>query len=234
MKIERLSLGCKSLDDLLGGGLEYGVITNFYGEAGSGKSNLALIATKNVVAAGKKVIFIDTEGSYSIERINQISKAPEKVNSNTTLLEPMNFNEQHKMILELSKKISKEIGLVVLDSLVALYRIAMGPDTFEDTNRKLAAQLLELSKIARENKIPVLVTTQVYSDFNGTTGDVVLVSKDIAKYWSKCLVKLEKGPKNLRKAQLTRHRSRPEGLETNFFIVETGVESRESEHDRLF
>ncbi len=232
MKVERLELGCKNLDDLLGGGVEKGVITNFYGEAGSGKSNIALMATVRVAEKNKKVIFIDTEGSYSVERIAQISRNFEKVNKNTIILEPKDFEEQQKIIESLNKKVDKETGLIVLDSLVALYRIALTSDKYEDVNRKLAAQLSELSKIARQYNIPIIITTQVYSDING--GGIEIVSKDVAKYWSKCLVLLEKEKKNLRKAKITKHRSRPEGLETYFLITEKGLDSKKDQKPRLF
>ncbi|MCR3884292.1 MAG: DNA repair protein RadB, partial [Methanothrix sp.] len=39
---ERLSSGCDGLDRLLGGGFEPGVITQIYGEAGTGKTNIIL------------------------------------------------------------------------------------------------------------------------------------------------------------------------------------------------
>src|SRR3989442_15176379 len=58
----RVALGAKSVDDLLGGGFEGGCITLLYGEAGSGKTNVCLHLARNVGRAGKKVIFIDTEG----------------------------------------------------------------------------------------------------------------------------------------------------------------------------
>ena len=63
-----LSLGCQSLDALLGGGLESGIITRVYGEAGTGKTNLCLQAARECVLSGKKVAYIDTEG-VSVERI---------------------------------------------------------------------------------------------------------------------------------------------------------------------
>ena len=66
-----LKLGCKPLDDLLGGGIESGIITKTYGEAGAGKTNLCLQASRECVSAGGKVAYIDTEG-VSIERLDQI------------------------------------------------------------------------------------------------------------------------------------------------------------------
>jgi DNA repair protein RadB len=40
--LDRLPSGCESLDSLLGGGFESGIITQLYGEAGTGKTNIAL------------------------------------------------------------------------------------------------------------------------------------------------------------------------------------------------
>jgi RecA/RadA recombinase len=38
--IERISTGCKNLDALLGGGIETKAVTEFYGEPGSGKTQI--------------------------------------------------------------------------------------------------------------------------------------------------------------------------------------------------
>ncbi|MBR4987292.1 MAG: DNA repair protein RadB, partial [Methanocorpusculum sp.] len=62
--------GADGLDALLGGGLETKMITQFVGEAGSGKSTFCLMAAVNTLRAGEGVIYIDTEG-FSIERFSQ-------------------------------------------------------------------------------------------------------------------------------------------------------------------
>jgi len=62
----------KDFDTLLGGGLQSRCITHIYGSPGSGKTNIALMATANAVKNGK-VIYIDSEGSFSVERLRQIS-----------------------------------------------------------------------------------------------------------------------------------------------------------------
>src|SRR5436309_16129662 len=66
----KVALGCRALDDLLGGGVEEGCIRLLHGEAGSGKTNFCLQLARNVVRAGRKVIYIDTEG-VSLERLQQ-------------------------------------------------------------------------------------------------------------------------------------------------------------------
>jgi len=69
--MKRLLLNCNPLDRLLGGGVEEGTITEIYGEAGSGKTNFCLQATRECIASGEKVAYIDADG-ISIERLRQL------------------------------------------------------------------------------------------------------------------------------------------------------------------
>ncbi len=62
----RLSIGSKTLDELLGGGVEAGAVTNICGEPGTGKTNICMLAALSCISQEKKVIFIDTEGGFSI------------------------------------------------------------------------------------------------------------------------------------------------------------------------
>lgn len=223
MKIDRLPLNSKPLDTLLDGGLEYSSITNVYGPPGSGKTNLALVATLSSVNKGKKVIFIDTEGGFSIERLSQLAGNVEEVSKNIILIEPKDFKDQHKQIKKLRTLLNKEdIGLIVFDSLVTLYRLESDSKNISETNRKLAKQLSTLSLLSREKNIPVLMTNQVYSNFE--TKNIELVSRDVAKYSSKCLIELKKIENNRRLAILRKHRSLPEGKEIEFEITNNGLE----------
>jgi DNA repair protein RadB len=70
----KYSTGCKSIDELLGGGFESGTVTQLYGEAGSGKTNICLQVAVECARKGKKIIFIDSEG-FSPERFLQIASA---------------------------------------------------------------------------------------------------------------------------------------------------------------
>jgi len=221
MKNRRLSSGCKPIDDLLDGGIEYQSLTNVYGPAGSGKTNISILASISCVENGKKAIFIDTEGGFSVERLSQMTKNFEKVSKNIIVIEPKSFEEQDNAIKGLEKMLDNA-GLIVLDSLVNLYRLELSGDKIQEVNRKLANQLRILSKISREKDIPVLITNQVYSDFE--KNNIELVSRDISKYWSKCLIELIKTGKGKRLAVLRKHRSLPEGREIHFQITESGIE----------
>src|SRR5512137_2439834 len=94
-----LSLRCQPLDELLGGGLESGIITRIYGEAGSGKTNFCLQAARECVRSEKKVAYIDTEG-VSLERIRQICVDCEYKNILRDILffTPTSFVSQEQMI----------------------------------------------------------------------------------------------------------------------------------------
>lgn len=61
------------IDSLIGGGVEKGCVTQFYGPPGSGKTNIALNLLVQNAKNGKNGIFVDTEGGLSIERVKQIS-----------------------------------------------------------------------------------------------------------------------------------------------------------------
>ncbi len=204
------------LDKLLNGGIESDAITNVYGPAGSGKTNIAL-ATLISCCETKKAVYIDTEGSFSLERFQQLGGNERHMND-IIFIEPATWKEQHEKILKLEKAIDDSIGLIIVDSLVSLYRLELSEDNFSVINRQLATQYSVLSRISRAKKIPVLVTNQVYSCKDGNTE---LTSRTIAKYWSKALIELKKLEKaNCRVAIVRKHRSLPEGKSIEFEITE--------------
>ncbi|MGB8936473.1 MAG: ATPase domain-containing protein [Candidatus Nitrosopolaris sp.] len=70
----RLPTGCKSLDNLLDGGIEVGVITQVYGLPGSGKTQLCHTLCV-MLPPNYNAIYIDTEGNFRPERIKEIANA---------------------------------------------------------------------------------------------------------------------------------------------------------------
>ncbi len=74
MKEEKLpSGGVACIDYVMSGGLEPGVMTELYGEGGTGgKSNMCMVFAVSALSLGRSVIFLDTEG-LSTERLLQVS-----------------------------------------------------------------------------------------------------------------------------------------------------------------
>ncbi len=224
MKVERLSTGCKALDDMLGGGIEKDTLTNVYGPPGCGKTTLCLQTAVSCIEEDKKVVFIDTEGGFSRERLDQISSDDsEGILDEIILIEPDAFEKQKENVERLDKICEKkDVGLIVLDSLVTLYRLELNDGNTRKINSMLAKQLSKLSNLSRKREIPVLITNQIYSDIEN--GGVELVSRDIAKYQSKCLIEMKKFEKGKRIMIMRKHRSKPEGKEVQILITENGLE----------
>ena len=158
-------LSNSALDVMLGGGFEKGTITQIFGAPSSGKSNVALSLAVNVAKSDKKVIYIDTEGGISIDRIKQISGEDfSKVANNIIVFEPTNFLEQNDTIKSIDvwlRKNHDDVDLIIVDSAVALYRV----DDMKSSrlNKELGKQMGILSKIARQYDVAVILTNQIYS-----------------------------------------------------------------------
>ena len=216
-----------SLDTLLGGGFEKGTITQIFGPPSSGKSNITMTLAVNVARNNKKVIYMDTEGGISIDRVKQIA-GPDfsKVANNIIVLEPTNFLEQNDNLKSIDfwlKKNHTDVDLIILDSAVALYRV----DDMKSSklNKELGKQMGMLSKIARQYDVAVVVTNQIYSSIDEEgNNDIRAVGGTILQYWSKVIIQLERGDEiNQRVATLIRHRSIPEGKKAMFTISSNGI-----------
>ena len=112
------------LDELFGNGIMARTVTQVYGPPGSGKSNIAMQALVNCVRMGKKVAFIDPEGSFSPQRLEQMAPTDkQRVLDNTYLSEPSSLDEQAQAIAGLEEK--DDIALIIVDSIVYYYRLEM-------------------------------------------------------------------------------------------------------------
>jgi len=223
----KIPTGSKVLDEMLDGGYENDVITTIYGPAGSGKTNLCILCAIKTARLGKKIIYIDTENSFSIERFKQICDSIKlnhlKTINNMVFFKPISFLEQKKTFEKLKDTLKGKIGLVIVDSIAMLYRLEMGKDDdVYDTNRELGRQIGYLTEIARKRKIPVLITNQVYSDFEDKE-KVNLVGGDLLKYGSKCLLELQVTPSGNRLCIVKKHRSIREEKSITFKIVQGGI-----------
>jgi DNA repair protein RadB len=236
----KISTGSFDLNDWLNGGYEKGIVTMVVGPPGSGKTNLTILSACSQ-AREKKVIFIDTEGGFSSERVKQVvgEKNHEKILENILLLNPTNFSEQKDCFSKLLKYFKgKEIGLIIVDSMAMLYRLELGDavslekeDKIKEVNRDVSKQMRILVEIGRKQNIPILITNQVYAGFmseedwkKGAEKEMNIVGGDLFKYWSKCIIELKQKGRG-RKAILLKHRSLP-SKDLNFEIRNEGIFKR--------
>ena len=221
---ERLPLGCRAIDELLGGGIECGTITLLYGEGGSGKTNWCLQATREVAKKALKVIYIDTEG-VSLERLCQLSGEQYKdIVSNILFFEPNTLEEQKDAVEKSQRIIEGEtpVGLLVLDSATIYYRVLFGTDAEDAGRTSLINQMTRLLVLARKKELPVLITTQVYTDSSKNSYEPI--GGHAFLHTAKAIVKIEKCESARRRATLMKHRSLREGRSVFFTIGPEGLE----------
>ena len=233
----KISTGSYDLNKWLYGGYEEDVITMIAGPPGSGKTNMAILVACSQAKKGNKVLFIDTEGGFSVERIKQIVGENYKdYLENIILSQPTSFKDQEKLFLKILEQVKKEhIKLIIIDSMAMLYRLELGDaiqskedNKIKDVNREVASQMRILAEISRNQKIPIIITNQVYNDFlceedwkKGLERQTNIVGGDLFKYWCKCIIEL-KSDKGKRRAILLKHRSMPE-KEFGFEIRNEGI-----------
>jgi DNA repair protein RadB len=214
-----LSLGCQPLDNLLGGGLESGIITRIYGEAGSGKTNLCLQAARQCVCSGKKVAYIDTEG-VSLERIRQICVDCDykKILDDILFFTPTSFESQEQMIHDAIT--TKGVNLIIVDTITMFYRLNL-EDNREGGIRSFTRQVTNLQVAARQKDLFVIITEQVYTD---KAGEVKPFTNRDAEHMTKTILRLDRKGIGQREATIIKHRSQAEGKKACFRISTVGLE----------
>lgn len=218
---EKLSTGSELVDSMIGG-LEPGIISTLFGPAGSGKSTLCLQAAAQAAKQGLTVVYVDTEGGFSVERLLQI--ADRSVLNRILVVRPRAMSSQKEVFARLRKD-SKDAGLIVVDSISMLYRMELSGGPIPEQARELASHMALLLEIAQDESIPVLITSQVYSAMDGTDR-TVMYGGEFMRYASKCLLELTYNPDSgARRIALRKHRSRPEGVVEQFRIENDGVTS---------
>jgi len=217
--------GFAALDELIGGGYPRRMITQFYGESGSGKSTFCMLAAVQVIAKGRSVVYMDTE-SFSVERFSQIAGENATAFSDFLyLFEPDDFDQQGQMISDASKVLAtRDVGLFVLDSATGLYRTDFEHGQ-QDSVQRLNRQVVVLLGFAKRYNIPVLVTNQVYQGFSPlaslTKEEFLPLGGTGLAHLSKVVLQLERCG-SARRIRVSKHHARPEGGVVTFTITERG------------
>ncbi len=226
----KVPLGCDCLDELLDGGFEAGAITKIYGEAGSGKTNVCLQLAKSVVSQGKKVIYIDTEG-LSKDRMGQIfGKEFKKTIKSILIFEPYDFKEQETIVDKASDLAMKneDIGVVILDSATGHYRLELAKEHDKAERRSFITQITALLKLCRKRQMPVILTSQVYTDIDSKNKEFKPLGGHALRHHAKTVMRLDKDETTpgKRYAVLMKHRALAEGEKAEFWLTENGVECK--------
>ncbi|MCY0868770.1 MAG: DNA repair and recombination protein RadA [Desulfurococcus sp.] len=241
MNVRKITTGSKSLDELLGGGIETKTITEFFGEYGSGKTQICHQLSVNVQLPFEKgglegrAVYIDTEGTFRWERIEAMAKAlgldPETVMDNIYYMRAYNSEHQISIVDELFTFIPKNnVKLVVLDSVTSHFRAEYpGREHLAERQQKLNSHLHQLMRLAEAYNIAVVVTNQVMARPDVFYGDpTTAVGGHVLAHTPGVRVQLRKSRGNKRIARVVDAPHLPEG-EAVFVISEEGIRDSEEE-----
>jgi len=182
-RLMRCTTGSRSLDELLGGGIETQAITELYGEYGSGKTQLChtLCVTCQLPpekgGLGGGALYIDTESTFRPERLYQIAESrgldPMRVLSKVIFTRIYNSSHLELIIKNLGEVVEKHgIRLVVVDSIISLHRAEFtGRGALAERQQRLNNLLHRLLRVAEVYNIAAVVTNQVQAQPDTFFGD---------------------------------------------------------------
>lgn len=181
--VSKLTSCSKAFDELMGGGFETQSIVEFFGEFGSGKTQICFQLAVNVTLPQEKgglegeVIMIDTENTFRPERIVQMARALD-VDPMETLKKihvARAFNSHHQVLLvEKAMELAKDLNvrLMVVDSLTAHFRAEyVGRGALAERQQCLNKHMHDLLRFSDLNNAVIAVTNQVSAKPDAFFGD---------------------------------------------------------------
>lgn len=158
-----IQTGIQKLDDLLGGGILHGIITDIFGASATGKTQLALQICVNALRNDAEVLYQDTTGGFRPERMLTLIKTK---NMDPKLLDQVrvgritNISEQINYLEKISE--IKKLSLVVIDNVTDLFSFEYSKESnMLEKHVAFMKYMHNLAFIALKKKIPIVVTNIV-------------------------------------------------------------------------
>jgi len=234
--LNKLTTGSQNLDDLIGGGIEPGALTELFGEYRTGKTQLAHQLCVNVHLQYEQgglqgnALYIDTEGTFRPERIIQMASAIDldytEILKNITVGRAYNSDHQILLIREASRIIEeKNIKLIIVDSLIGHFRSEyIGRGTLASRQQILNSHIHDMLRLSEVyDELAVVVTNQVSSRPDVFYGNPLThTGGHIVAHGATIRIFLRKGKGEQRVAKVVDAPNLPES-DTVFTITEDGI-----------
>ncbi len=233
-KMLRCTTFSQNLDTLLAGGIETQAVTEFYGEYGSGKTQIChtvCVASQLPVdqkGLGGAALYIDTESTFRPERVAQIAKSRDldvsSVLDNIHVAKIYNASHLELIVRAMGSLIQQNnIKLVIVDSIISLHRAEfLGRGSLSERQQKLNAIMHRLKRISEIYNVAVIITNQVQATPDTFFGDPTKAAGgNIIGHASTYRIYLRKAGQE-RKAIMIDSPMHPYG-DTNFVVTESGI-----------
>ncbi|MHA2283451.1 MAG: DNA repair and recombination protein RadA [Promethearchaeota archaeon] len=234
--LNRLTTGSQNLDDLIGGGIEPGAVTELFGEYRTGKTQLAHQLCVNVHLQYEQgglegnALYIDTEGTFRPERIIQMASAIDidytEILKKITVGRAYNSDHQILLVKEAPRIIEeKQIKLVIVDSLIGHFRSEyIGRGTLASRQQTLNSHIHDMLRLSEVyDELAVVFTNQVSSRPDVFYGNPIThTGGHIVAHGATIRIFLRKGKGDQRVAKVVDAPNLPES-DTVFTITEEGI-----------
>ena len=159
--------GCRGIDRLLGGGYRAGTLTLYFGRSNSGKTQLAMQAAMLRAEGGGSTLFVDTEGSFRPERVEEMSSSrgwdPDAVLRKIVYVRCDSVPEQMEAVRQMaSRSATAGCSLVVVDTLTRNFSVELpGSSSLSSRQAALDVHLSEMARDAYRSGRAYLLTNRV-------------------------------------------------------------------------
>lgn len=212
--------GSKAIDSLLGGGLRGGTLTVFYGRSNSGKTQLAMQAAMMCGDAGGKALFVDTEGSFRPERVQEMArergKDAEAILGRIVYVRSDSVAEQMEAVRQMPvRPVTASCDLVVIDTLTRNFTVELpGRTNLSSRQGTLDVYLSEMARDAYRHSRAYLLTNRVTF---GAVQDVGIGGKTVEQLVHRSMI-LERDGSAVRATLV------PSGVRTTAEIGRRGID----------
>jgi Rad51 len=174
-----------------------GELALIYGEAATGKTTAVIQAATASATKGSKVVYIDSDHSFTQQRFNQIAAGRSADTSELiTLFFPETFSEQRRIVESLESYVTSKLGMVIVDSISSLYRAAFSnAESIFSLNRDLSRQVAYLGEIASSHNIACVITSQVHSRLAPPAADIEPVARRTVFHFPRLIIRIKHTPK---------------------------------------
>ncbi len=180
----------KKLDDILIDGISDGTITDIFGFRGTGKTQMALQISLNLLKDEKTVLFVDTTGEFRPERLLEILKNRNLDNSLLNRLKIARVtNTQEQIDLIQKIKNTDDVAMLIIDNVADLFSFEYSKkEQFNLQYQKFMNYMHDLAQLAINKKIPIVITNQL---MNANDTEYEKMNYSISNYTHQ-KIKLEK------------------------------------------
>ena len=189
LKLDRITTGMPSFDQMIGGGLPRQAVTELFGYQSSGKTYICQRAIASAQAQGMKCAFIDAEYSYEPEWAEKAGV----ITNDLIVSQPPTGEAALDILLALCEN---EVDLIVVDSIAALLPTAERDRSMESDSIGLQARLMNklFRKLPPANKsTAVVLINQIRAGIGGYITRDALPGGKGQEFFSRIMVRIRRG-----------------------------------------